>query len=58
MEASGYQAKKHGLYPKGARLLVKILVGMHVCMHVWAGVCSSTCVKGGRMGMGMGTEWC
>lgn len=33
MEASGYQAKRHGLYPEGARLLVKTLVGM----HVWAG---------------------
>ena len=53
MEASRYQAKKPGLYPEGARLVVKILarpacvcacVSRQVCM------CSSTCVKEGRIG--------
>lgn len=34
MEASRYQAKKPGLYPEGARLVVKILAGLHVCVHV------------------------
>lgn len=47
MEASGYQAKKHGVYPEGARLLVKVYVGLHVCvcicgqsgMHVFKHMC-------------------
>lgn len=36
MEASGHQAKEQGLYPE-ADFLIKILVGTHVCLHVWAG---------------------
>lgn len=52
MEASGYRAKKHGLYPESARLLVKVLVGLRVCACVSRQVCtySSTCVKEGRDG--------